>query len=77
MPIVPLLWKMHIYKDNFVFEYQLSQKHSTSKFTKDDFDNYLYDKLRVPVISKPVQLVTDDDLTAKPSFSKFSHIVNH
>lgn len=77
MPIVPFIWKIHVYDDNLIFEYQLSRKHSSLNFAKEDIDKYLYDKLRVPVYSKPCQLITDDDLTSKPIFSKFGHIVKH
>lgn len=77
MPTVPFLWQIHIYKDNLVFEYQLSQKHSTLNFTQEDISNYLSDKLEVPVISKPVEIITNENLINKPSYSKFSYMIKH
>lgn len=77
MSIIPFLWRIHIYKDNLVFEYQLSQRHSTSNFNAEDISSYLSDKLEVPVICKPVEIITNENLINKPSYSKFSYMIKH
>lgn len=77
MPTIPFLWRIHTYKDNLVFEYQLSKKHENVNFTEEDFSKYLSDKLQIPVVSKCVQLITNESLTTKPSYSKFSYMVKH
>lgn len=77
MPIVPFLWRIHIYNDNLVFEYQLSQKHSSSNFNEKEINEYLSKKLNTTITSKAVQLVSDDSLVNKPSYAKYSYIIKH
>lgn len=77
MPLVPFLWRIHIYENCIVFEYQASKKRSNLSFTENDISKYLSDRLTVAVVAKQVELIPKDSLINKPGYSKFSYMIKH
>ncbi|MBC2581753.1 phenylacetate--CoA ligase family protein [Clostridium sp. DJ247] len=77
MPTVPFLWRINVYEDCLLFEYQLSKKSSDLNFTEKDISEYLSGKLGVTVVAKYTELIAEESLINKPAYAKFSYMVKH
>lgn len=76
LPVVPMLWKFHIYPDRLEFEYQLSARDQKTD-TNTAIQNELEKRLKVPVQAYSSSLISEESLVSKPAYAKFAHLVRH
>lgn len=75
-PVVPFLWRTHIYPDGLRFEYQLGQESSDAKTLKF-LAKSLSERLAIPVEVQYQELMSRQTLVTKPKYSKFSYMIKH
>ncbi|RLQ96229.1 phenylacetate--CoA ligase family protein [Falsibacillus albus] len=74
--VVPFLWKMHVYDDHLLFEYQINDTF-VEEYMNSTFEKFLSSKLGVPVKAACNELMDKQSLTTKPAYAKYQYLEKH